>query len=89
MSMTTRLLALVWVWTGGAILGLCVLMVGTVYSLIDILTRLSIGDTAGNYRIRGGLNDMRKWWTEQHRYAFTGSSSSDFEPIPPWNFDPI
>lgn len=80
-----RILALIWAWTGGAILGLAIMAIGTLYAIVDIISRLIGFGRAGGVVFRGGMSDTLQWWAGQNSYAILGTGKG-FDPLPPFNF---
>lgn len=85
MALIARIAAVAWAWTGGAIIGLVVVSVGTLYGLWDVFLRL-FGKSAGSLFLFGAISDTLKWWYDLHRFAFLGTGRLDVLPPDPFRY---
>jgi len=77
-----RVVALLWVYTVGLLLGTIVLTVGILWMIVDVIWQLIIGTdglSATSVPARA-VNGVFMWFGGQTNYALTGSG--DFELIP-------
>lgn len=74
-----RIIALVWAWSIGALIGAVVMIVGTLYAILDIIL-LALGSSGKRTPLSGPVKRTLMWWFQLHKYAF--GFADGFELLP-------
>ncbi len=81
-----RAFALVYTYTFGLLISAVIVLIGTLYAVIDLVNALAGNSTFyKEFKLFMALTGSLKWMANLHRYAILGQGPG-FEPLPDIDF---